>query len=434
MMLLKRLNYKVRRNKFILNVLTLASGTALSQGIMIGSSPLVTRIFSPKEFGIFATYLAIITTISVISSFKYELAIMIPKEEDDATALLVISTLFVFLTSLFVFIAILIFKNRLISLSTKMTSIIWFIPLGVLITGLLQVFNAWITRKEYYKNLSTSKVVLSGGSVIGQISIKISELSSNGLILGSIIGNISALMTVGIFAIKKHTIRLSNISKHIIFKNIKKYDNFPKYQSFSVLLNSLSQNLPIILLSFFYSPEIAGLYALTRRVLETPSRFIGQSVRQVYFQKASRIFSDGRNIKSVFTKTTLHLIYISIIPFILLTIFSRQLFGFVFGQEWIAAGIFAQILIIFTFVAFINAPAVMSMQILGLQKYSLGYEILLTIFRFLSIYLSYLFFNNVYITVGFYSLVGFLFNTFLILFVHSKVGKVSYKSAWSVDD
>ena len=301
-------------------------------------------------------------------------------------------------------------------------------------SGLLQVFNAWITRNEYFKNLSTSKVVLSGGSVLSQISIKITNLSANGFILGSIIGTSSALLTVGIYSIKKHTIRLKNISKSIIFKNIKKYDNFPKYQSFSVLLNSLSQNLPIILFSLFYSPEIAGFYALTRRVLETPSRFIGQSVRQVYFQKASRIFSDRKSIKSIFSKTTLHLIYISIVPFIVVTIFSRKIFGFVFGQEWIIAGIFAQILMIFTFVSFINAPAVMSMQILGLQKFSLGYEILLTLSRFFSIYLSYVIFNNIYITVGFYSLVGFVFNTFLIIFISNKVGKSNLRSTWGNDD
>jgi len=428
---MKALFKKIKQNRFILNVFTLISGTALSQGIMIGSSPILTRIFSPNEFGIYATYIAIITTISVISSLKYELAIMIPKEDEDANALLFISSILVMITSIVVFIIVLFFKNQLINLFPKITSIIWLIPFGILLCGLVQVFNAWVTRNEYFKNLSVSKVILSGGSVISQITLKTTRLLSNGLIVGNIIGNLSALFTLVIYSIKKRTIRIKNISRNDMLRNIKKFDNFPKYQSLSVLLNSLSQNLPILMLSFLYSPEIAGFYALTRRVLETPSRFIGQSIRQVYFQQASKIFSLGKSIKSIFKKTTLNLLFLSVIPFAVLAIISRKLFGFVFGQEWITAGIFAQILMMFTFVAFVNAPAVMSIQILGLQKFSLIYEILLTISRFLSIYISYKIFNNVLITIGFYSMIGFLFNAFLILFTAHKIGKVNYQTAWS---
>ena len=65
------------------------SGTAISQGILIAATPILTRIFSPENFGIFALYLSIVGTISLVSSWKYELAIVLPDKDDDAKALVI---------------------------------------------------------------------------------------------------------------------------------------------------------------------------------------------------------------------------------------------------------------------------------------------------------------------------------------------------------
>ena len=413
-----------KKNYFLLNVITLVSGSAISQGILLTATPFLTRFYTPEEFGIFALYIAVVGIISVIASWKYELAIMLPKKEDDAHALLFLSVIITFITSILIFVLIFIFNDFITRNITNFATFMWLVPLGVLITGLLQVFTAWSTRKEFFKPISSARIAQSISTSLGQIYLKFNNLLSPGLIWGNLLGTLFSLLVLIFYTIKKHTIQLKLISSERVISNMIRYKDFPKYQSFSVLINSFSQHLPVILLTYFYQSEIAGFYMLTHRALNTPARLIGGSVRQVYYQRASKLFSENKSIKQLLQKTTIGIAKVSIIPYLILGILGRIIFTIIFGSEWFVSGIYAQILIIFIFVLTINPPAVMTIQILGMQKFNLKYEILLLIFRFLSIYIGYQFFNNHFISIGLFSVVGVAFNIFLIIFIFKKVQNI----------
>lgn len=421
--------YDKKKNNFLINVITLVSGSAISQGILLTATPFLTRLYTPEEFGVFALYLAIVGIISVIASWKYELAIMLPKEESDAQALLFLSVIIAFITSIFVFIVIFVFKDFIINHTANFNLFMWLVPVGVLVTGLLQVFTAWGTRKEYYNIVSSSRVVQSGTTIVGQISLKFAKNISTGLIWGNLIGTMASLFILVVLSVKKQAINLRKVHKKQIMDNMAKYSNFPKFQSFSVLINSLSQNLPILLLTYFYQPEIAGFYSLTHRALNTPVRLIGGSVRQVYFQRAAKVYSNNQSIKTIFLKSTLGLAKISIVPYVILILFAPTIFTFVFGDAWLISGLYAQLLVLFIFSLTINPPAVMSIQILGMQKFHLNYEILLAFCRFFSIYIGFQFFNNHYVSVGLFALVGMLFNMFLVIYIYKKVVNTDYSFA-----
>ena len=72
------------KSEFSQNVLTLMTGSTLSQAIPIAISPILTRIYTPEDFGLYAVYIAIITILGTIVSGRYELAIMLPKKDEDA--------------------------------------------------------------------------------------------------------------------------------------------------------------------------------------------------------------------------------------------------------------------------------------------------------------------------------------------------------------
>lgn len=397
------------------------SGTALSQGILIAATPILTRLFTPENFGFLALYLAIVGTISVVSSWKYELAIMLPEDEEDAKALVFLSIIITIFTSLIVFIILFIFKGYLGAITENIKLFIWLVPLGILINGLLQIFVTWGARNEQYKSVANTRVAQSSVTVLSQLSLGVISLSSLSLIYGNVMGVFSSFIYLFYKTSKKHYIQLTNISKKRMIENLSKYRNFPKFQSTSVLMNSLSQHLPIFLLTLFYSAEIAGFYSLTHRALTTPVRLLGNSVRQVYYQRASKIFNKNESIRQILTKSTLGLVKVSIIPFVIIGIFAQSIFIFVFGKEWLVSGIYAQLIIIYIFALTINPPSVMTIQILGMQKFSMVYEIFLAIFRFIAIYVGYTLYNNHFISIGLFSFVGVVFNIFLIIFIFNKV-------------
>jgi O-antigen/teichoic acid export membrane protein len=60
------------------------TGTAIAQAIPIGISPILTRIYTPDNFGVFAIFFSITTIFGTIASARYELAVMLPEREEDA--------------------------------------------------------------------------------------------------------------------------------------------------------------------------------------------------------------------------------------------------------------------------------------------------------------------------------------------------------------
>ena len=155
----------LKKNSFLLNIITLISGTAISQGILFAATPFLTRLYTPEEFGYFSLYAAIVAVITSVASWKYELAIMLPKEEKDAQAVLFLSIITTIISTVLVFLLILIFKNLIVEhITEEVESFIWIVPLGVLISGLYQVFISFSSRNKYFKSVSISRISQSGGA------------------------------------------------------------------------------------------------------------------------------------------------------------------------------------------------------------------------------------------------------------------------------
>jgi len=410
---------------FLKNIMTMVSGNTIAYIIPVILSPLIARLFSPEEFGLFGLYTSIVAIFSVASSLKYELAIMLPEKERNAHSLIVLSLILTLLTSFLVFAGLWFFKGFLINhINSKIESFIFLIPLGVLLAGLSRIFVYWNIRLINYKNVVRSRI--SGAVTAGAVKIisKTLLIFPNGLIIGQLIGSLSSVILLLSGEVKKNILTFKEITIEGIIANLKEYKNFPKYQSFSVIFNSISQNIPNILLLILFSPAVAGFYALTSRVLVLPSSFIGKSVREVYYQEASAIFNRGESIKEIFLKTTLGLIKVYSLPCLVILFFAPWLFSVIFGKEWVVAGIFAQINVLWLFLGLINVPAVMTTYILQMQKFNMIWEGSLLVLRFSSIYFSYLIFNDYFIAVGVYALTGIIANAFLILYVYKKIKKI----------
>ena len=88
------------------------TGTTLSQMIPIVISPILTRIYNPEDFGIYAIFLAIITILGSIISGRYELAIMLPKSDEDAINIFALGLIITFILTLLSIMILFIFQSK----------------------------------------------------------------------------------------------------------------------------------------------------------------------------------------------------------------------------------------------------------------------------------------------------------------------------------
>ena len=371
------------KSEFSRNVLTLMTGTTIAQAIPIAISPILTRIYTPEDFGIFAIYMSVASILSVMATGRYELAIMLPKKDEDAINIVALSLIISFLVSFIVLLIVFLFNASITALlgNPEISSWLYFIPLSVLLTGIYQSFNYWSNRKKQYKRLATSRVVQSGTTASSNLAMGFSGFGSGGLIGSSLLGQGVATFVLGRIIFKEDRNRFGNIKRLKIFALGRRYISFLTVNLPHTFLNVLSSNFPVLLISYFFGNLVTGFYSISNRVIVAPIGIITNSYGQVFLQHISSSIISQKEKEFFFKKTVYRILGYSFVPFLLLFFFLPQLFQTIFGKNWIEAGIYGQILIPMLYFRFVGSIVSSVTVVYNQQQKALKIEIINTLLR-----------------------------------------------------
>jgi len=409
--ILKRNTYK--------NVIILFTGSSIAQIIPILATLILTRIFTKEQFGIFFIYSSLCMVLSTFITLKLELSILLPKNMNESFSLFISSILASLILSFFIFIGIFIFYSQISSLlgNKNIDQLLYYVPISLFFLGVIQSCTYWFNRNNKFKSISVVNITKSVTSSTIQLILGILSFLKYGLIAGLISGQfISALYSL-YFSFKTKVVDAESFTFKKMFNLINKYKSIPIFNTSIGVTNTLSNQLPIFLLTGFYSLEMAALYGLASRIVATPMGLIGQSIGPVLFNEASKKHNNNESLKGLVRSTYKKLFKIAIIPFIIIGIAAPFIFRILFGAEWEMAGTFTQLLIPWLFLMFLNSPMSYIIIILDKQKYMLIYDILLLIFRFFGLYIGYKFLNSVYYSIALFSFVGVAFNLFYFFYI-----------------
>ena len=381
------------KSEFSRNVLTLMTGTTIAQAIPIAISPILTRMYTPEDFGLLALFVAIISIFGSIANGRYELAIMLPDKDEDAINIFALGFIITSSISLFLFILVVLFNEYLTVIlgNEEIKFWLYFAPIAVFLMGLWNILNYFNNRRKNYKDIANATIVKSIITVVIQLSVGLLKQGATGLISGQILSQLFANTKLAKNIIKDK-ILISKISKVKIIALAKRYKDFPKYSMWAILANTLSTHLINILISTFYSVATLGFYSLVQRVLGVPSSLVGGAIGQVFFQEATKEKQQtGRAINS-FNSTIKKLLIIGLLSFGILFFIVEDLFAFMFGESWRIAGSYAQIVMPLFFIRFVVSSLTVVNSIFEKQKISLVWQILLLILALLSLYIGSIYF------------------------------------------
>jgi len=384
------LNKLKPKTEFSKNVLTLMTGTTIAQAIPIAISPILTRLYTPQDFGVLALFVAITSIFGSIANGRYELAIMLPKKDEDAINIVALGFIIVSTLSFLLFLLVVILHDDILYLLNNKQIDIWlyFIPVSVFLIGCYNILNYFNNRKKQYRNLAKTTIIKSIIAAVLQLSLGFFKVGTGGLIGSQILSNVFANIKL-LQSVIKDKILISKINKLKIVALSKRYKDFPKFSLWANLLNTLSIHLTNILISFVFNIKTLGFYSLVQKLLGMPSSIIGRSMSQVFFQQA--IQERHQTSKSIisFKSTLKKLIIIALPPFIFLYFYIENLFSLIFGDKWIIAGIYGKILLPFFFMNFISSPLAITMTVFEKQKNSLFVNISLILSALSSLCFGY---------------------------------------------
>lgn len=347
------------------------TGTTIAQAIPIAITPILTRIYTPEDFGVLALFISITAILRVVANGRYELAIMLPENDEDAINIAALGLLVASFFSLFLFFLTILLNRNIATLLGNQEIEYWLylVPFVVFMAGLYNLLNYLNTRKSLYKDIAKSNVYKSVGMASVQLSIGLVKSGATGLISGQIVSQFISNYRLAINAASNYD--LKKITKSEIKRLARRYIDFPKISLWAVLANSLAYNLTSILFSFYFSISTLGFYSLSQKILGMPMALMGSSIGQVYFQQANQEKQLTGSAIKTFNSTFLKLGLISFLTFTPLFFILPISFKIIFGAEWIIAGEFAQIILPFIAVKFIavalsNTTNIFEKQIIAL--------------------------------------------------------------------
>lgn len=364
------------------NILTLLRGTAISQILLIAAAPVLTRIYTPASFGKLALFISIVSILSVVVCWRYELAIVLPKEDKDAANLLILSVIInlwmCFLTLLFV----LFFAKSLGVLFgvSEIVWLFWLLPISLFLLGIYQSFNYWSTRKKQFKYLSISRVNQAATGIVFQLGFGfLTNLGAGGLLGGYLISQFVGTSVLIGQVLKNDCISIIRAANPgIMLKQAIKYRKYPLFSSWSSFLDNIALALPILFFAKYFDLTTVGFYSLGMRLFQVPLSTIGASVSQVFFQRIADEYNKTGTINHLVEKTFKRLALLSL-PILFIMFFAPPLFELAFGPEWRIAGVYLQIISPALTIRFVTSPLSIVFSALNRQELAAVWKIIAVI-------------------------------------------------------
>jgi len=314
-------------------------GGAGSQAINFLALPVISRLYTPKDYAVWAVIIATSNVLGTIACLRYELAIVIPKDDEEAS---VVFWLCLILTGVFVLVAVLLIlhpdiQKVIVGKETEVSArFIWIVPMLVFLIGFNSALQYWTVRKEAFLTSSLGFMGRAGGIVATQIGLAL-MFSGYGifLVVGSVVGEVLFSMVVlGAMVYMKKMPQFVSMSN--IPNVARKHKLFPFYSAPYIIFGTLRKRASVYILNTFVGANIVGLYAFTQRILDFPITLISGALRPVLFQKAA---SEG--IMAIEDRLNLILKSLALLSlpfFVFYLYYPEEIFRLVFGSKWTEAG------------------------------------------------------------------------------------------------
>ncbi len=381
-------NAQGRKSSFATDVLKLVSGTTVAQLIALLASPILTRLFSPAVWGVLAIFSSITGILGVVACLRYELSIMLPEKDDEAANLLGVSITFVIFVSL-LSIPLIIWGHGLLFdylNAPGLASYLWLVPLMVFIQGVFLALNYWNSRTKHFGRLSIAQIISTLATTAGKLGFGFAGYTSAATMIGATVAGsaISTAILGGQIWRDDREIFLKSIRWRKMGEGIRRHKKFPLLSTWSALMNTISVQLPPLMLAAFFTPTVVGFYALGHRLLSMPVSLIGGAIGQVFFQRAAEAQHQGM-LPMVVKSTFVRLMTIGVYPLILILIIGKEIFCVIFGTQWTEAGLYAQILSPWILFVFLGSPISTLFSVLEMQGTGLLFNTILLITRVVSL-------------------------------------------------
>jgi O-antigen/teichoic acid export membrane protein len=326
------------RRSFAWNVSIMLVGTVAGQAVSLLLSPVLTRLYSPTQFGFLSVYGAVLAIFGVVASLGLELAIPICMAEAECANLLALNGLVLTgTTTLVALCAWLIPAHTLNALGVgSLAAYRWLLPIGFACLGGYYIMVSVATRNGAFKDIARTRISQGVSGPISQILLALLGAGTPGLVLGYVIGQSSGTLLLLTRFMHQQRVWLAQINWRGIVAVTRRYITFPLLASWARVLDMAgSGTVLFVLISACYSPEIAGFMFLSDRVIARPLYMVSTSLLQVFIGEAGRaVTQDPVLLRRRFYQVVPRQFLLVTAWIVVANLLAGWAFPLLFGPQW----------------------------------------------------------------------------------------------------
>lgn len=318
----------------IRNASLLTIGNAAGYGLAILLLPLLTRIYSPGDFGNFALLFGLTQICGLAATLRLEKAIFISKDDEESQGIVKAAYMSSLLGALLV--AIIVAASFAL---IGHHSALFYLPVTLLCQSVILIETASGNHQNRYTRSGLAKGLQGAGASVA--ALLLCAFFEDGLIYGFVL---SQLLVAAYLRITKAPSSGSSPAGSSPIDYLKKHRNFALFTAPHEVAGALSAQATTFLIPIYFGPILAGIYFIAQKCVMLPSVLIGGSTAQVYFHELTKVRT-ARSDRIRLFNTTLSLVGASsLIIFSTVYLLAPTVVSLIFGDAWTEAGDYGRIL------------------------------------------------------------------------------------------
>ena len=367
---------RLKNSKFLKSISILTTGSVIAQIITVVASPLITRLFSPADIGIYTYILSLANIFNAAMNGRYDLAIVSEEKQERVFPLIKLSFLFSVAMSAAVSTGYFIYFKFF----SKEYADYPYIPVLIFVLlmsfGLINILTSFNNRNKEYFVMSSVYVIRTASQNIGAVIGGLLKAGMPGLLLPYVLGQFLGINRQAKM-LKPHLKEVVKVSKEEMKEVMKIHYKQPLFSAPAQLLSGLSYSSVTLFIKALFNTSVVGYYSISMRVLGLPLSVISGNVSKVFFADASREYDKTGQFYNSFQKTALFLVALSI-PMVLGMFFIvPPLCRPIFGEGWEVAGTYIRILSFMFGFRFITTSLTPGLIVANKQNYDLPFQVAL---------------------------------------------------------
>lgn len=335
-------------SRFVKNAGTLLSGSVIAQGIAFVAYLLLSRLYTSEDFGLYNVFYSYIEVLIILSTCKYEMAIVKASTDTDAYLLTRFTLRLNAIVSALLLVAALLLTFLRVDAIPLPPLLLLLIPPMVFFCGATRVYTFVFNRYRHFQQIAASEVVTSLSGVVAKILFGLLAAAGQlfhliGLPVGTILGKVAGNVYYRIAGAK--LLRSQPDASSRLLPLLKQHKAFPLYSMPRELVSSFSANLPFMWLSLHFDIALLGLFSLAVTFTMRPVNLLANVFEKVFYPTANQKIEQGQPIGSDIRKFLLTLAALVLPVLLVAFFFAEPLFTFLFGSKWVGTGFFVRCII-----------------------------------------------------------------------------------------